>query len=99
MTTDNRAERKATEWPLEPAPVLAFRISNGGTEATDHAVLTSCPNVFCIATLTDRDGTPVSSEIMRGRHSSSLFKLEKDKSPKLDISKWLPYPCTIPQLT
>lgn len=86
--TDDQAERKATEWPLEPAPVIALRIGNGGSEASDHSVLTCCPNVFCVATLTNREGVPVSSEIMRGRHSSSLFKLEKDKSPKIHTSQY-----------
>lgn len=81
-----QAERKATEWPLEPAPVLALKVAHGDG-AIEHNILTVCPNVFCTATLCDENGFPVNSELMRGRHSSSLFKLEREKSPKAIISQ------------
>lgn len=81
------AERKTTEWPLEPPPVIALKIRNG-SEIEHHNALTACPNVFCLATLTDERGYSIPGEMMSGRNSSSLIKLDKSKSTKLQIGPY-----------
>lgn len=82
---DDRVEREATVWPLEPAPVLALKGPND-SNVSDHCTLAVCPNAFCLAAPTDRDGVPISTEYVRGRNSSSSFKLEKDKTLSLQTT-------------